>query len=174
MVSRGEARTSHAELFGWPPQDDWRLERKSVAEEGDDMERRVLGGTGISVSEFALGTMMLGAQGNVDHDESISMIHRASTGESISWTTPTCTPEASLRKSWEKPWPVGARQGGSGDQVRAPGGGRSQQTGCLAALDRPAPLRPTSASAPTTSTSTSNTDPITARISTRHLVLCPT
>ena len=27
------------------------------------MERRVLGGTGISVSGFALGTMMLGAMG---------------------------------------------------------------------------------------------------------------
>ncbi len=41
------------------------------------MERRVLGGTGISVSGFALGTMMLGAQGNTDHDESIRMIHTA-------------------------------------------------------------------------------------------------
>ena len=41
------------------------------------MEHRVLGGTGISVSGFALGTMMLGAQGNTDHGESISMIHAA-------------------------------------------------------------------------------------------------
>src|SRR6202046_4552941 len=41
------------------------------------MERRVLGGTGISVSGVALGTMMLGAQGNTDHDESIRMIHAA-------------------------------------------------------------------------------------------------
>ncbi len=41
------------------------------------MDRRVLGGTGISVSGFALGTMMLGAQGNTDHDESIRMIHTA-------------------------------------------------------------------------------------------------
>ena len=41
------------------------------------MERRVLGGTGISVSGFALGTMMLGAMGNTDHDESIRMIHTA-------------------------------------------------------------------------------------------------
>jgi aryl-alcohol dehydrogenase-like predicted oxidoreductase len=41
------------------------------------MERRVLGGTGISVSEFALGAMMLGAQGNTDHGESIRMIHTA-------------------------------------------------------------------------------------------------
>ena len=41
------------------------------------MERRVLGGTGISVSGFALGTMMLGALGNTDHGESIRMIHTA-------------------------------------------------------------------------------------------------
>jgi aryl-alcohol dehydrogenase-like predicted oxidoreductase len=41
------------------------------------MERRILGGTGISVSEYALGTMMLGAMGNTDHDESVRMIHTA-------------------------------------------------------------------------------------------------
>jgi aryl-alcohol dehydrogenase-like predicted oxidoreductase len=41
------------------------------------MRRRILGGTGMSVSEFALGTMMLGAMGNTDHDESVRMIHTA-------------------------------------------------------------------------------------------------
>jgi len=41
------------------------------------MKRRTLGGTGISVSEYALGTMMLGAMGNADHDESARMIHTA-------------------------------------------------------------------------------------------------
>jgi aryl-alcohol dehydrogenase-like predicted oxidoreductase len=41
------------------------------------MEHRILGGTGISVSAYALGTMMLGAQGNTDHDESVRMIHTA-------------------------------------------------------------------------------------------------
>jgi aryl-alcohol dehydrogenase-like predicted oxidoreductase len=41
------------------------------------MRRRVLGGTGMSVSELALGTMMLGAMGNTDHDESVRMIHAA-------------------------------------------------------------------------------------------------
>ena len=41
------------------------------------MKRRILGGTGISVSEFALGTMMFGAMGNTDHDESVRMIHTA-------------------------------------------------------------------------------------------------
>jgi aryl-alcohol dehydrogenase-like predicted oxidoreductase len=41
------------------------------------MKRRILGGTGVSVSEFALGTMMFGAYGNRDHDEAIRMIHTA-------------------------------------------------------------------------------------------------
>src|SRR5580658_3129650 len=41
------------------------------------MKRRILGGTGMSVSELALGTMMLGAMGNADHDESVAMIHSA-------------------------------------------------------------------------------------------------
>jgi aryl-alcohol dehydrogenase-like predicted oxidoreductase len=41
------------------------------------MQRRILGGTGISVSEFALGAMNFGAMGNTDHDESVRMIHTA-------------------------------------------------------------------------------------------------
>src|ERR1700692_4346355 len=41
------------------------------------MQRRSLDGTGISVSEFALGAMNFGAMGNTDHDESVRMIHTA-------------------------------------------------------------------------------------------------
>lgn len=41
------------------------------------MQRRILGGTGISVSEYALGAMMFGAWGNPDHDESVRIIHSA-------------------------------------------------------------------------------------------------
>ena len=41
------------------------------------MKYRTLGATGFTVSEFALGTMMLGAMGNTDHDESIAMIRTA-------------------------------------------------------------------------------------------------
>jgi aryl-alcohol dehydrogenase-like predicted oxidoreductase len=41
------------------------------------MRRRVLGGTGMSVSELALGAMMFGAMGNPDHDESVRMIRTA-------------------------------------------------------------------------------------------------
>jgi aryl-alcohol dehydrogenase-like predicted oxidoreductase len=41
------------------------------------MERRVLGGTGISVSAFTLGTMMLGDWGNGDRDDAVRMVHTA-------------------------------------------------------------------------------------------------
>jgi aryl-alcohol dehydrogenase-like predicted oxidoreductase len=41
------------------------------------MQRRILGGTGMSVSDLALGAMMFGATGNPDHGESVRMIHRA-------------------------------------------------------------------------------------------------
>ncbi len=41
------------------------------------MERHILGRTGVSVSKLCLGTMMFGAWGNPDHDESIRIIHAA-------------------------------------------------------------------------------------------------
>src|SRR5882724_651715 len=41
------------------------------------MRRRTLGGTGMSVSEFALGAMMLGPWGTADHDEGVRIIHAA-------------------------------------------------------------------------------------------------
>jgi len=41
------------------------------------VEYRPLGRTGVSVSPLCLGTMMFGAWGNPDHDESIRIIHRA-------------------------------------------------------------------------------------------------
>src|SRR5579871_4816184 len=41
------------------------------------MEHRPLGATGVLVSPLCLGTMMFGAWGNPDHDESIRIIHRA-------------------------------------------------------------------------------------------------
>ncbi len=41
------------------------------------MRRRILGKTGISVSGLALGTMMFGAYGNTDHDESVRIIWTA-------------------------------------------------------------------------------------------------
>src|SRR3954463_10190912 len=41
------------------------------------MDYRPLGRTGVQVSELCLGTMMFGAWGNTDHDDSIRIIHRA-------------------------------------------------------------------------------------------------
>jgi aryl-alcohol dehydrogenase-like predicted oxidoreductase len=41
------------------------------------MEMRPLGRTGVQVSRLCLGTMMFGAWGTEDHDESIRIIHRA-------------------------------------------------------------------------------------------------
>jgi aryl-alcohol dehydrogenase-like predicted oxidoreductase len=41
------------------------------------MEYRPLGRTGVQVSELCLGTMMFGAWGNTDHDDSIRIIHAA-------------------------------------------------------------------------------------------------
>ena len=41
------------------------------------MELRPLGRTGVQVSKLCLGTMMFGAWGNADHDDSIRIIHRA-------------------------------------------------------------------------------------------------
>ncbi|MER5307108.1 aldo/keto reductase [Streptomyces sp. NPDC002773] len=41
------------------------------------MRYRVLGGTGIEVSTYCLGTMMFGAVGNPDHQESVRIIHAA-------------------------------------------------------------------------------------------------
>jgi aryl-alcohol dehydrogenase-like predicted oxidoreductase len=41
------------------------------------MKYRPLGRTGVQVSNLCLGTMMFGAWGNTDHDDSIRIIHRA-------------------------------------------------------------------------------------------------
>jgi len=41
------------------------------------MEYRPLGRTGVQVSPLCLGTMMFGAWGNTDHEDSVRIIHRA-------------------------------------------------------------------------------------------------
>ncbi len=41
------------------------------------MKQVPLGGTGVQVSRLCLGTMMFGAWGETDHDESVRIIHRA-------------------------------------------------------------------------------------------------
>jgi aryl-alcohol dehydrogenase-like predicted oxidoreductase len=42
-----------------------------------NMEHRPLGRTGVQVSKLCLGTMMFGAWGNTDHEDSVRIIHRA-------------------------------------------------------------------------------------------------
>jgi aryl-alcohol dehydrogenase-like predicted oxidoreductase len=44
------------------------------------MELRTLGRTGVKVSRFGLGTMVLGAWGNTDHDDCVRLINRAVDG----------------------------------------------------------------------------------------------
>jgi aryl-alcohol dehydrogenase-like predicted oxidoreductase len=44
------------------------------------MEYRTLGPTGMRVSTYCLGTMVLGAWGNADHDECVSIVHAALDG----------------------------------------------------------------------------------------------
>jgi aryl-alcohol dehydrogenase-like predicted oxidoreductase len=41
------------------------------------MDYRILGGTGIQVSAYCLGTMMFGADGNPDHDDCARIVHAA-------------------------------------------------------------------------------------------------
>jgi aryl-alcohol dehydrogenase-like predicted oxidoreductase len=41
------------------------------------VKRRILGATGMSVSEFALGAMMFGAMGNPDHEDAVRIVNRA-------------------------------------------------------------------------------------------------
>ena len=41
------------------------------------MRHRTLGGTGMQVSTYCLGTMMFGAIGNQDHDDCVRIVHAA-------------------------------------------------------------------------------------------------
>ena len=139
------------------------------------MERRVLGGTGISVSGFALGTMMLGAMGKhrprrVDPHDPYARWMPASTSS----TPPTSTPGESRRRSSGRPWldvatrwcwppssdsQWAATLTGRGGHPAGSSGRWTQASGALAL---------------TTSIFTSCTGPTTARISTRPWVPCPT
>ena len=108
---------------------------------------RVLGRTGIRVSPLGLGTMVLGAWGNTDHDECVRVIHRAlDAGINLVDT-------ADVYAAGESEEIVGARAEGqarrrrAGDEVPRTDGLRRQRAGQLEALDhagdrgQPAPAR---------------------------------
>jgi aryl-alcohol dehydrogenase-like predicted oxidoreductase len=66
------------ETFGREIPEAWPLAPSPGPEKtGAPMEYRLLGRTGIQVSKLCLGTMMFGAWGNSDHDDSIRIIHKA-------------------------------------------------------------------------------------------------
>ena len=61
------------------------------------MHYRALGGTGIQVSAYCLGTMMFGVDGNPDHDDCIRIIH-AALDQGINFVdTATCTASRTAR-----------------------------------------------------------------------------
>ena len=124
------------------------------------MDYRPLGRTGVQVSKLCLGTMMFGAWGNTDHDDSIRIIHAAldaginfvdtadvySAGES----------EEIVGKALEGP----PRRRRPGHQVLHADGRGPQPPRRLAPLDHHARSRTRcGGSAPTGSTSTRSTAP---------------
>ena len=123
------------------------------------MDYRTLGRTGVEVSPLCLGAMMFGAWGNPDHDDSIRIIHRASTPGSTSSTPPTSTRAASPRRSsarrspagattscWRRSSTAGWATGRTGAATRGAGSCRRSRTACAG-------------SRPTGSTSTRSTGP---------------
>ena len=71
------------------------------------MELRTLGRTGVQVSRFGLGTMVLGAWGNTDHDDCVRLINRAiDAGINLS-TPPTSTRSGRARRSSARRSPAG-------------------------------------------------------------------
>src|SRR5664280_2297572 len=68
------------------------------------MQYRTLGRTGIKVSPYALGALMLGASiGNPDHDDSIRLTHKALDAGINLIDTADAYSRALPRRSWAKP-----------------------------------------------------------------------
>lgn len=66
------------------------------------MELRGLGRTGVRVSRFGLGTMVLGAWGNTDHDDCVRLINRALVrdGKIGAWGTSTFPAAELVEACW--------------------------------------------------------------------------
>ena len=139
------------------------------------MEYRPLGRTGVQVSKLCLGTMMFGAWGNTDHDDSIRIIHARARRRD------------QLRRHRRRL--LGRRVGGdrrqgaqgpprrrrAGHQVlRADGRGPQPRAAARAAGSSPRSRTRCGASAPTGSTSTRSTAPTRTPTSRRRSARSPT
>ena len=139
------------------------------------MNYRPLGRTGVQVSPLCLGTMMFGAWGNPDHDDSIRIIHRA-LDAGINFVD-----TADVYSAGESEEIVGkALKGRRDDVVLAtkffmPMGEDPNQPRRLAALDHPRGRELAApAAAPTGSTSTRSTAPTRTPTSRRPSARSPT
>ena len=124
------------------------------------MEYRPLGRTGVQVSKLCLGTMMFGAWGNADHDDSVRIIHRA-LDAGVNFVD---TRRRLLRRRVGGDRRQGAqgppRRRRAGDEVLGADGRGPEPRRRLAALDHRARSRTRcGGSAPTGSTSTRCTAP---------------
>ena len=100
------------------------------------MERRTLGGTGMSVSSTCLGTMMFGMMGNTDHDESVRMIHTALDAGVNFVDTADVYSDGRVRADRGEGAEGPARRRRARHQVRHADQPRPEPHGWLAALDR--------------------------------------
>ena len=69
------------------------------------MENRILGSTGVWVSELCLGAMMFGEWGTKDHEESIRIIHRALDAGINFVDTADVYSAGESEESSARPWP---------------------------------------------------------------------
>ena len=81
------------------------------------MKLRTLGRTGVQVSRFGLGTMVLGAWGNTDHDDCITLINRAIDAGINLIDTADVYAFGESEEIVGKALVGASRRGGAGDQV---------------------------------------------------------
>ena len=124
------------------------------------MEYRPLGRTGVHVSKLCLGTMMFGAWGNTDHDDSIRIIHRA-LDAGINFVDTADVYSAGESEADRRQGPQGPpRRRRARHQVRRCRWSETPTTAAArAAGSSPRSRTPCDGSAPTGSTSTSSTAP---------------
>ena len=138
------------------------------------VEYRTLGRTGMHVSTFCLGTMVLGAWGNRDEDECPAIVHTALDAGSTSSTPRTCTRSGSRRRSSGGRCAAGGMPSSWRPSSSTPWA-RTRTTGARRAAGSCGPSRTAcAASTPTGSTCTRCTGPIPIPTWTRRSARCPT